>query len=112
MNRVQLLRNLIEYNSSLKVIQEKLASFKWDSSELITLTKEHIISVLNRYIEGSISAEELEDWADTIECREDIHYNDHDDDIINEKIYILANPVLQGKMDKARALSMINELSS
>lgn len=109
MDRIKLLNDLIECNLPLQPIKEELSSFSWDSPELVTLKKEHIISVLSRYIEGLISSEELETWADTIECREDIRYHDNDD-IINEKIYILATPILHGAMNKAKALNMINEL--
>ena len=78
----------------------------WDSDELVTLTVDHIQSVLERYVGGELSAAEVEHWADLIECRDDISY----DETIKELISELANPVLSGRLNVLKAQSLLVRL--
>ncbi|NCR59861.1 MAG: hypothetical protein GPJ01_19810 [Microcystis aeruginosa LL13-06] len=72
-----------------------LKTFPWESSEaIITLKKEHLLHILDRYLKNNLSVTELEKWADAIECREYIAYKTDYEALINDIIFDLANPIL------------------
>jgi hypothetical protein len=48
------------------------------------------------YSDGKISSQELEDWANLIESRDDIGF---DSKKLQDIIFKLANPILYGKID-------------
>ena len=74
------------------------------------MTIDHIQSVLERYVRGGLSAAEVEDWADLIECRDDISYEEHRMETIKELIFELANPVLSGRLNVLMAQSLLDRL--
>ena len=50
----------------------------------------------------------MEEWANVVECRGDIEM---ENEKIQEYIFELANPVLNGELTKERLIEIINELS-
>lgn len=71
------------------------AAYPWDAEEpLVVLTPVHLARVLSRYMQGEITAQELEDWANAIESREDIAYETAHKAPLAQAIYQLANPLL------------------
>ncbi len=93
--RQEYLNALVNFDQPLSTILPILKTFPWDSSEaIITLKKEHLIDILDRYLNNALSATDLENWADAIECREDIAYETDYEAIINDIIFYLANPTL------------------
>jgi hypothetical protein len=76
-----------------------LRSYGWDSPEpLATLTKVDIISILDRYLAGGLTAQQVADWADLVECREDIELPEEDELSISDAVFHLANPYLCGEL--------------
>jgi hypothetical protein len=70
------------------------------------LTPEHIIAVLQRFMAGEFNARDVEHWADAIEGRDDIAMSD----LLKDVLFDIANPVLQGQLDDARAEAQIARL--
>ena len=61
----------------MSAIKRDFAKMGFDSeSELVTITQNTIANILNRAIDKEISYEPLKEWANLIECREDIGYED------------------------------------
>jgi len=103
--RRQLLIELIEYRKSPAELSNALSAFDWDcNKELVQLEKKHLLAVLGQYVNGKLSAMEVEDWANTIECREDIDYNE-----VANVIHILANPSLTHSLTKSLAYGYLKE---
>lgn len=98
MDRRKTLQSLIEFSGPLNDIQEDLTKLGWGDKPVVTLTRAHIVAVIERYLREEIDAAAVADWAETIECREDISYETEDDEIVLEAIYQLANPYLQGEL--------------
>ena len=89
----QLGANYIDYK---KEIQE----FPWDcDDELYFLTKADLLSVFSRFLSGELNSEELEKWADFLECRDDLGYELEFEDELREIIFLLANPIINYKID-------------
>jgi len=73
MAKIDILLNLINFTKDISAIKSDLAKIGFDSeSELVTITQNTIANILNRVIDKEISYDLLEEWANLIECREDI----------------------------------------
>jgi hypothetical protein len=79
-----------------------LREFPWDSDEeLVTLTAGHVVEVLRRCCAGELTAREVEDWADAVEMREDLGFEDSPDERAQDAVNFLANPLLNGELTPA-----------
>jgi len=86
----------------------RLAEFAWDSeSELVLLTSEDCCHVLSLFKQGSLSATEIEDWANALECREDVGFSTSQ---TRELLHELANPLLTQPLSVERADYWLSEL--
>lgn len=107
-DRITAVKALVEYADSLAVIRDGLYKFSWDDQEdIVEIAAGHIINVLKRYLERALSASNVEEWADLIECREDISFAEDSENWIAETIYELANPSLTGSLTPERAQEII-----
>ena len=107
-NKIDILLNLINFAKDISAIKSDLAKIGFNSeSELVTITKNTIANILNRVIDKEISYDLLEEWANLIECREDIGY---EDEILQEIIFELANPRLYGEIDKRKICMILDEI--
>ena len=72
-DKKQILKNLIKFNKSLKNIKNEISNLNFDSKfELYIITKNDIKQILNRALKENITFKELEEWANLIECRDDL----------------------------------------
>ena len=111
--RQQHLNALVNLNQPLSTILPILKTLPWDSNQaIITLKKEHLIHILNQYLNHSLSAIDLENWANAIECREDIIYETEGEDFINDIIFDLANPILNAPISPELVKQYITQLSN
>ena len=99
MTRQDAVQSLVRFDQPLDALRGSVASFPfdWDGPPLVTLRREHLIAVLSRWQRGELTEEDVEDWANLVELRDDL---DHDptDPIVAEAVFDLANPVLQGPL--------------
>lgn len=110
--RQEYLNALVNFDQPLSTILPILKTFPWDSSEaIITLKKEHLLQILDRYLHNALSATDLENWADAIECREDIAYETDYEAIINDIIFYLANPTLNDPISPKMIEQYISQFS-
>jgi hypothetical protein len=85
MAKIDILLNLINFSKNISAIKSDLAKIGFNSElELVTITQNTIANILNRVVDKEISYELLEEWANLIECREDIGY---EDEILQETIF-------------------------
>lgn len=99
MNRFDVLRELLAFSKPVAVLSNSLAKFDWDyEGEPRVVIASQIQVVLKRFLAGEYSAEELENWANLIECREDLEFEEVKHGAIENVIYCLANPALQGEI--------------
>ncbi len=57
------------------------------------------------YINGEISDDKVEEWAYLVEGREDLNY-----EVFRNLIYILAKPVLEGKLSISKARKFLDAI--
>jgi len=108
-DRKELLSNLINFERPLKSIMKRLRDFGWDSeNELLEVTNAHIVNALQEYLNRKVSGYEIEEWANSIEGREDLKMKEE----IKEVIYILANPCLTETLSQQVVIKLIGRLKN
>jgi len=108
-DRKALLAHLVRLERPLAPILERLGEFGWDSDqELLEVTASDITNVLQAYANEKVSGEEIEEWANALECREDLKMKGE----VKNAIHFLANPLLNEPLSRQVALKLIHSLNN
>lgn len=108
-NRKKILIDLIKLNKPLNSTINNIKKINFDSEkEFVFVDRDIIITVLNKALSGYITLKDLEEWANLIECRDDIGFKDNE---IQNIIFDLANPEINGKITKESILQIIKKLN-
>jgi hypothetical protein len=114
-DRKRLVEELKYYTdpNRLPQIMKALAQHPWDSEPLVTLSMQDVCSILERYLDGKLTAKNVHDWADAVEVRDDIECGSEelDREAVAQIIMRLAMPELEGSLTKERAESVVSVLS-
>lgn len=111
--RVIALRRLLEGAAPLDTAIAVIGTLPWDSTEeLVMLLPEHVIKMLERFLSGELASSDLERWANAIEGRDDIGLDADASDALEEVIFELANPTLQGATTAESARAWVTRLGS
>ena len=103
-SRTELVERLLHFDAPLAPTLAALREFGWDCTEpLAILDALSVRSVLQRYLSGSLTAPDVEAWADAIECRDDVDYSS-----FRDIIYELANPLLTRPLTLATAQELLS----
>ena len=107
-HKTSILLDLVYFKNNIDTLKNMLSQIGFDSeTELVSMSRDDIVEILQSSLDKKISFLELEEWANLIECREDIGF---EDEKTQEMIFKLANPYLYGKLDEKQVLSYLNEL--
>ena len=110
MQRLKDLWDLIELKKRPEELRKILSKYEWDyDGKKVQLTKQHILNVLKRCVEGDVSLSDLEKWANLIECREDIDYERKNREKIISIIFRIANPEINGELSMKLIRNIIME---
>ena len=113
MDRLALVRDLLEMSKPLEKIMAQLAMMDWDyEGDGVDLTKEHLAIALQRYLRGELSDSDIESWANQIEGREDVQLDAGSEQEIENVLYELANPALTQPLDHARAKMLLEAMAA
>lgn len=101
MSRPQTITSLVEFTIPLDELRRALAelAWDWDGPPVAILKPAHIAAVLKRYKRGELTARDVEDWANLVECREDIDFDASRAGDIADAIFDIANPEMQGRLN-------------
>ena len=106
-DEIGILLDLVHFKNNIDTLKNMLSQIGFDSeTELVSMSRDNIVEILQRSLDKKISFLELEEWANLIECREDIGFEDKK---TQQMIFKLANPYLHGKLDEKQVLSYLNE---
>ncbi len=109
--REELLRELIAGRSRSADITSQLAAFGWDSdAELVSLSRTDALTIVERYLRDEASAEAVREWADAVEAREDIGYEQGAEEVLSNFIFELANPEITRPLTQEVALNWKSRL--
>ncbi|WP_350016416.1 hypothetical protein ABNK63_00915 [Rhodanobacter sp. IGA1.0] len=99
---------IISGQESLSDLHEMLL----DVDRHLKLSRFALVTLLRRYLEDHISAEGVVDLMEALEMNERVNVDTPRDVGINDVLFELANPEINGDLTKAKALSLIKTLSS
>ena len=95
------LRSLVEYSLPIDSALAILANESWDAPEpLVYYSADDVACILQRFLDGKLSAGQVTDWADLLECRDDIAPTSGQERLV-EIIFCLANPYLAGDITRS-----------
>lgn len=104
-DRKVVLEDIIQLRGDLQELKKELSQFPWDSEVFIAeIYRKDVIRVFEGYLNDVISNQQIEDWADLIECRDDIAFEDDD---LKELIFELASPEINGYLTKMRVSELL-----
>ncbi|WP_426690586.1 hypothetical protein [Rhodanobacter ginsengiterrae] len=83
-----------------------------DVDQHLKLSRVALIALLRRYLEDHIPAESVVDLMEALEMNERVNADAPRDVGINDVLFELANPEINGDLTKAKALSLIKALSA
>jgi len=87
--RIELLESLICMELDIYETNTQLNKYEWDCEiPLLSVNKKAVFDIFNRYLDRKVSAKQLVDWANFIECREDIEFECEQ---LQEIIFEIAN---------------------
>jgi|TARA_R110000764_G_scaffold22118_15_gene55477 hypothetical protein len=108
MNRTEALKQIVTFGADKEAAYSELVKFGYDSEiAYFVVSKSVLEDVLLIYLADKITADELEEWANFVECRDDLDY-----EIIEGYIYALANPYLVGDISKEKITKMVQLLKA
>ena len=107
-NRTDIAQDIVSYKKNLKTLHDELSQYPWDLPEsIIEITATDILKIVHKAIIGEITFSELEDWANLIECRDDFSFQNEG---LQEIIFQLANPTLNGEIKEESLISLVSKL--
>jgi hypothetical protein len=107
-DRLALVQELLELSRPLDNMKVQLAKIEWDyDGEGVELTAGHFSNLLLRYIQGEISDDQVETWANLVEGREDVQFATEDEAKLEEVLFELANPAITQTLDHLRAKTLL-----
>ena len=95
---------------ALPVAASDLSQLAWDSdAPQVQLEATHIVNALSKFVAGEASVDQIEAWANAIECRDDIAYSPQSP--VGVVLHELANPLLTEPLSQQSAQRLIASLN-
>ena len=111
MDHFSILKDLVSFSKPINELSNMLSQLDWDyEGQPFIVNASEIKSALKRFLAGECTAQELEDWANLVECREDLEFEEKQFEAIENVIDCLANPVLQGEITPASCEDLLGSL--
>lgn len=102
--RLTVIEELLARSRPLDALERELSSYPWDfSGKGVEISVKHLQQVLEAYIMGKMTSDEVEKWANLIELREDIEIPEGTEVKIDSVLHELANPTLTHRLNPTRA---------
>ena len=103
-NRRSLLQRVVRYELPIEDTLVLLRAYGWGSGEeLVTLTADDAVAVLERYLAGELSGRQVQHWAELLEMRTDLGYDARHDDELRRLLFLLANPEVNESLSPSLA---------
>ena len=109
--RIEILKSLISLSKPIQEIKKSLGKVEWDGDEEVILSRAQSVALLQRYLDSDVDIGMLTEWANTVEGRDDIDYEEAFFSDIKQLIYEIANPTLEGHFSPIKAKNWLTKLS-
>ncbi len=64
----------------------------WVGDPLLVLTQEHFVRIMDRFLAGQLTADQVSEWAENLEQREDVGFSLEKAQALDDLLFCLANP--------------------
>ena len=111
MNQTEALQDLVELKQPLEETIKTVWTFPFSTLETLYILKApEVVTVLKKYIKEEVSGAELSRWADAIESREGIEYEDEFSDWISDTIFRLSSPEINEPITSKCVSKILDQL--
>ncbi|MGI8310447.1 hypothetical protein [Saccharopolyspora sp. ASAGF58] len=108
--RRQAVSDLVLLRKTVPDAITEMRKYPWDcDEELITLGPTELRTAIEKFLAGALSAQELEDWANAVEGRDDI---DFAPEKMTDLVAEIANPMLFEPITPESMKKLADRLSS
>lgn len=98
--RTEILKDLVLLQGDVQMLEKELSRYSWDIEKpLFKMGTIDLTNVLKKSVDDKIDFQTITNWANAIECREDLEFEREE---IQEIIFELANPEMNGEITKGR----------
>ena len=106
-NRASLLGRLIRYELPIADTLALLRAYGWDSDrEVAVLSAADAIRLLERYLGGELTAQQVEHWAELLEMRDDLGFEERWAAELRRLLSLLANPEINETITPSLAIRL------
>ncbi len=110
-DRVEVLTDLVELKPETADTIAAVAALPWDEEQdLVQFTTQHAKRALESYVQGDLTAEDLESWAEVVHSRDDIGLDAQASEELARFLYEVSTPELFGGMTVELAMSWLSRL--
>jgi hypothetical protein len=113
--RTEILKELVRFTRPAEPLWRELSSFGWDCDDEsihLVFKKEDLVAVLDRFLVGDISPKELEDWAEGLECRDDITFAEKESEMMRDMLFRISSPAITKALTIQSVTQMKYELTT
>lgn len=111
--RAELLESLVRFEDLPEPILSALEEFGWESDKhYFIIARSHVLSILDRYLSNELTAQQVEAWANNLESREDVGFENAFEEILWDAIFKLANPTITQNITRDFAKQLKRQLTS
>lgn len=110
--RAEILQALVRYDLPPKPLMTELRALGWDWSgePLLVIKKEDLLRVIDRFLAGSITAEQLQEWAETLEVRDDVSFDPKEEELLDDVFFRIATPEINAPLTPEVVRQLRHEL--
>ena len=106
-DRASLLQRIVRYELPVEDTIAMLRAYGWDAeSELVVLTAADALGILERYLGGELNSKQVEYWAELLEMRDDLGFEERWSAELRRLISVLANPDINEPLTPALAIRL------
>ena len=90
----------------------ELRSLGWDwaGEPLFVLQKKDLVRIIDRFLDGEISAVQLQEWAENLEVREDVAFDKTNEELLDDVFFRIATPFINEPLTTESVRKMRDEL--
>lgn len=104
--RIAALEDLVTLRVPPVEAQQRLRDFGWDcADELVTLTRGNLLHVVDEYLLGNLTGDDVAQWANAVEGRDDIGFEEDFEAVIKDMVFHLATPEITAPLTPDGALA-------
>lgn len=111
--RAEILEELVRFDRPTEPLMRELSSLGWDwnGEPLLTLQKAHLLRIIDRFLAGDITAEQLQQWAENLEVREDVAFDQEEEELLDDVFFRIATPFINEPLTRESVQEMRDELT-